>query len=130
MKIQYSFTSELEDTQEIIYQKYNRIYNRNDLSEFHTKLKSSLINKDSLKDIEKLLTNYKDALVFVIQEVEENKVFLGSLLNSLNNVSGRNIPEVVEEEDEVVETVAEPEHSIESLSNIIDSLTSRVSDDG
>lgn len=126
MKIQYSFTSELEDTQEIIYQKYNRIYNRNDLSEFHTKLKSSLINKDSLKDIEKLLTNYKDALVSVIQEVEENRDFLANLLSSLNGVAAK---EAVKETEEVATATEQIEYPIESLTSIVDSLTSKVSDD-
>ena len=35
MKIQYTFTADLEDVQEILFQKYSRIYSRNDLIELH-----------------------------------------------------------------------------------------------
>jgi hypothetical protein len=125
MKIQYTFTSELEDTQEIIYQKYNRVYNRNNLSELHTELKADLLNKESLKHIEKLLTNYKDALVSVIQEVEENRNFLETLLNSLNGAAGK---EAVKKKEEVATATEQIEYPIESLTNIVDSLTNKVSD--
>ena len=125
MKIQYTFTSELEDTQEIIYQKYSRVYNRNNLSELHTELKSGLVNKESLKHIEKLLTNYKDALVSVLEEVEENRSFIESLLNSLNGAQKEEAPEeesIGEKTEQLVENVQHTEHSIEQLSNIINSL--------
>jgi len=125
MKIQYTFTSELEDTQEIIYQKYSRAYNRNNLSELHTELKADLLNKESLKHIEKLLTNYKDALVSVIQEVEENRNFLEALLNSLNGATDK---EAVKKEEEVATATEQIEYPIESLTNIVDSLTNKVSD--
>ena len=129
MKFQYTFTSDLEDTQEILYQKYNRIYNRNDLAEFHATLKSGLLNKNSLKDIEKVLTNYKDALIFVLQEVEENRNFLESLLRSLNDVPSKEVPTseqqlvLSEGTEKIAESAQETEESIEQLSNIINSLT-------
>ena len=125
MKIQYTFMADLEDSQEILYQKYNRIYSRNDLNELHSKLKSDLINKESLKHIEKLLTNYKDALVSVLEEVEENRSFIESLLNSLNGAQKEEAPEeesVGEKTEQLVENVQQTEHSIEQLSNIINSL--------
>ena len=126
MRIQYTFTSELEDTQEIIYQKYSRVYNKNNLSELHAELKSDLLNKESLKHIEKLLTNYKEALVSVIQEVEENRDFLANLLSSLNGVAAK---EAVKETEEVATATEQIEYPIESLTSIVDSLTSKVSDD-
>ena len=134
MKFQYTFTSDLEDVQEILYQKYSRIYNRNDLTSFHTNLKSDLINKNSLKDVEKVLTNYKDALISVLQEVEENRNFLESLLGSLNNVPSKEVPEqrqstLPEETEKIIESTQETEESIEQLSKIIDSLTNMGSAD-
>ena len=127
MKIQYTFMADLEDSQEILYQKYNRVYSRNDLNELHSKLKSDLINKKPLKHIEKLLTNYKDALVSVLEEVEENRSFIESLLNSLNGAQKEEAPEeesVGEKTEQLVENVQHTEHSIEQLSNIINSLGS------
>lgn len=127
MKIQYTFTADFEDTQEILYQKYNRVYNRNDLAELHSALKSDLINKKSLKHIEKLLTNYRDALASVIEEVEENKGFINALLNSLSGAMQEEVSEETEIEqgaDDLVESVQHTEQSIEQLSSIIESLSS------
>ena len=127
MKIQYTFTADFEDTQEILYQKYNRVYNRNDLAELHSALKSDLINKKSLKHIEKLLTNYRDALASVIEEVEENKGFINALLNSLSGAMQEEVSEETEIEqgaDDLVESVQHTEQSIEQLSSIIESMSS------
>ena len=50
MKLQYTFNAELEDVQEILYQKYTRAYNKNDLSDLHQKLKVSCLEKKSFKE--------------------------------------------------------------------------------
>ena len=126
MKVQYTFTANLEDMQEIIYQKYNRAYSKNDLSEIHAAIKSGLINKEPLKHIHKLLTNYKDALVCVLQEVEEDRECLESLLISLSGVN--KAEESKEESTGTIEEVGmktkRAAYSIQELSNIVDSLTS------
>ena len=126
MKVQYTFTANLEDMQEIIYQKYNRAYSKNDLSEIHAAIKSGLINKEPLKHIHKLLTNYKDALVCVLQEVEEDRECLESLLISLSGVN--KAEESKEESTGTIEEVGmktkRAADSIQELSNIVDSLTS------
>tara|TARA_Y100001963_G_scaffold149759_1_gene229754 strand:- start:840 stop:1232 length:393 start_codon:yes stop_codon:yes gene_type:complete len=124
MKVQYTFTADYEDVQEILYQKYNRIYGRNNLGELHSEVKAALINKKSLKHIEKLLTNYRDALVSVLEEVEENRGFMNSLMSSLNGATNQEEPEIEEETEKIVQGVKETEHSIEQLSNIIESLSS------
>ena len=87
MKIQYTFTADLEDVQEILFQKYSRIYSRNDLIELHKKLKVSYLEKKSLKEIRKVLTIYKDALASVYTEVEEEFKFVDGLVDALEGKS-------------------------------------------
>ena len=124
MKIQYTFTADLEDVQEILFQKYSRVYNRNDLGEIHKKLKVSYLEKTRLEEIRKMLTIYKDALASVYSEVEEELKFVTELTEALtgqNKVSNVDIPENTKEKSLLSET-KETSQSIQELTNMLSSF--------
>ncbi len=122
MKIQYTFTAELEDAQEILFQKYSRIYNRNDLESLHKKLKAAYLEKKSLKEIKKVLTIYKDALAAVYSEVEEEFSFVDGLVNALEGQGKKEeVPEQPREKSLLAET-KETTKSIEELTGMLSAL--------
>jgi GTP1/Obg family GTP-binding protein len=124
MKIQYTFTADLEDVQEILFQKYSRVYNRNDLGEIHKKLKVSYLEKTRLEEIRKMLTIYKDALASVYSEVEEELKFITELTEALtgqNKVDNVDIPESTKEKSLLSET-KETSQSIQELTNMLSSF--------
>lgn len=122
MKIQYTFTAELEDAQEILYQKYSRIYNRNDLDSLHKKLKSAYLEKKSLKEINKILTIYKDALAAVYSEIEEEFGFISGLIQALENQgTNKEAPEQSKEKSLLTET-QETTKSIQELTSMLSAL--------
>jgi len=122
MKIQYTFTAELEDAQEILYQKYSRIYNRNDLESLHKRLKSAYLEKKSLKEINKILTIYKDALAAVYSEIEEEFGFIGGLIEALENQgTNEEVPEQSKEKSLLTET-QETTKSIQELTSMLSAL--------
>lgn len=124
MKIQYTFTAELEDAQEILYQKYSRIYNRNDLESLHKKLKSAYLEKKSLKEINKILTIYKDALAAVYSEIEEEFGFINGLIEALENQgTNKEVPEQSKEKSLLAET-QETTKSIQELTSMLSALGS------
>jgi len=124
MKIQYTFTAELEDAQEILYQKYSRIYNRNDLESLHKKLKSAYLEKKSLKEINKILTIYKDALAAVYSEIEEEFGFISGLIQALENQgTSEEVPEQSKEKSLLAET-QETTKSIQELTSMLSALGS------
>jgi len=124
MKIQYTFTAELEDAQEILYQKYSRIYNRNDLESLHKKLKSAYLEKKSLKEINKILTIYKDALAAVYSEIEEEFGFINGLIEALENQgTNKEVPEQSKEKSLLTET-QETTKSIQELTSMLSALGS------
>ena len=124
MKIQYTFTAELEDAQEILYQKYSRIYNRNDLESLHKKLKSAYLEKKSLKEINKILTIYKDALAAVYSEIEEEFGFISGLIQALENQgTNEEVPEQSKEKSLLTET-QETTKSIQELTSMLSALGS------
>ena len=124
MKIQYTFTAELEDAQEILYQKYSRIYNRNDLESLHKKLKSAYLEKKSLKEINKILTIYKDALAAVYSEIEEEFGFINGLIEALENQgTNEEVPEQSKEKSLLTET-QETTKSIQELTSMLSALGS------
>jgi len=124
MKIQYTFTAELEDAQEILYQKYSRIYNRNDLESLHKKLKSAYLEKKSLKEINKILTIYKDALAAVYSEIEEEFGFISGLIQALENQgTNEEVPEQSKEKSLLAET-QETTKSIQELTSMLSALGS------
>ena len=119
MKIQYTFTAELEDAQEILYQKYSRIYNRNDLESLHKRLKSAYLEKKSLKEINKILTIYKDALAAVYSEIEEEFGFVSGLIQALENQgTSEEVPEQSKEKSLLAET-QETTKSIQELTSML-----------
>mgnify|MGYP003140872515 FL=1 len=122
MKIQYTFTAELEDAQEILYQKYSRIYNRNDLESLHKRLKSAYLEKKSLKEINKILTIYKDALAAVYSEIEEEFGFISGLIEALENQgTNEEVPEQSKEKSLLTET-QETTKSIQELTSMLSAL--------
>jgi len=124
MKIQYTFTAELEDAQEILYQKYSRIYNRNDLESLHKRLKSAYLEKKSLKEINKILTIYKDALAAVYSEIEEEFGFVSGLIQALENQgTSEEVPEQSKEKSLLAET-QETTKSIQELTSMLSALGS------
>ena len=124
MKIQYTFTAELEDTQEILYQKYSRVYNRNDLESLHKRLKSAYLEKKSLKEINKILTIYKDALAAVYSEIEEEFGFISGLIEALENQgTNEEVPEQSKEKSLLTET-QETTKSIQELTSTLSALAS------
>ena len=124
MKIQYTFTAELEDAQEILYQKYSRIYNRNDLDSLHKRLKSAYLEKKSLKEINKILTIYKDALAAVYSEIEEEFGFISGLIQALENQgTSEEVPEQSKEKSLLAET-QETTKSIQELTSMLSALGS------
>tara|TARA_S200002703_G_scaffold38692_1_gene33967 strand:+ start:1380 stop:1772 length:393 start_codon:yes stop_codon:yes gene_type:complete len=124
MKIQYTFTAELEDAQEILYQKYSRIYNRNDLESLHKRLKSAYLEKKSLKEINKILTIYKDALAAVYSEIEEEFGFISGLVEALENQgTNEEVPEQSKEKSLLTET-QETTKSIQELTSMLSALGS------
>lgn len=121
MKVQYTFNAELEDVQEILYQKYSRVYNRNDLAELHQKLKVSCLEKKSFKEIEKLLTIYKDALSAVLIDLNENLMFVNGLNQALN---GQQMKEQeVEEPKEAEGLLSEAQKTSKSIKELTGMLT-------
>tara|TARA_R100001594_G_scaffold149491_1_gene207447 strand:- start:269 stop:661 length:393 start_codon:yes stop_codon:yes gene_type:complete len=124
MKIQYTFTAELEDTQEILYQKYSRVYNRNDLESLHKRLKSAYLEKKSLKEINKILTIYKDALAAVYSEIEEEFGFISGLIEALESQGTKEeTPEQSKEKSLLTET-QETTKSIQELTSTLSALAS------
>lgn len=121
MRVQYTFNAELEDVQEILYQKYSRVYNRNDLAELHQKLKVSCLEKKSFKEIEKLLTIYKDALSAVLIDLNENLMFVNGLNQALN---GQQMKEQeVEEPKEAEGLLSEAQKTSKSIKELTGMLT-------
>ena len=123
MKIQYTFTADYDDAQEILFQKYSRIYGRNDLIELHKKLKVSYLEKKSLKEIRKVLTIYKDALASVYTEVEEELSFIDGLVNALEGQEKQSddTKEQTENKDLLTET-QQTTKSIQGLTNMLSAL--------
>tara|TARA_Y100001973_G_C5148112_1_gene306562 strand:+ start:433 stop:822 length:390 start_codon:yes stop_codon:yes gene_type:complete len=121
MKIQYTFTADLEDVQEILFQKYSRIYSRNDLIELHKKLKVSYLEKKSLKEIRKVLTIYKDALASVYTEVEEEFKFVDGLVDALEGKSSNEQEEKPNDKDLLTET-QKTSKSIQDLTNMLSAM--------
>jgi hypothetical protein len=122
MKIQYTFTAELEDVQEILFQKYSRIYSRNDLIELHKKLKVSYLEKKSLKEIGKVLTIYKDALASVYAEVEEELKFVEGLTSALEGNTPDSEEVKPEKAKDLLTETQQASQSIQDLTNMLSAM--------
>ena len=121
MKFQYTFTADLADAQEILFQKYTRIYSRNDLESLHKKLKSSFLEKKSLGEIRKVLTIYKDALASVYSEIEEEYSFLDELITALEDGGKTNEPPETAQTSNNTQDVTK---SIQDLTNMLSAMGS------
>ena len=122
MKIQYTFTADLEDVQEILFQKYSRIYNRNELVDLHKKLKVSYLEKKSLKEIGKVLTIYKDALASVYSEVEEELKFVEGLTSALEGGTPDSEGVKPEKAKDLLTETQQATQSIQDLTNMLSAM--------
>lgn len=121
MKVQYTFSADLEDVQEILYQKYSRTYNRNDLAELHQKLKVSCLEKKSFKEIEKLLTIYRDAVSTVLIDLNENLMFIGGLNRALDGHQEKE--QTMEEPQKAEDLLSEAQKTSKSIKELTGMLT-------
>ena len=121
MKVQYTFSADLEDVQEILYQKYSRTYNRNDLEEMNQKLKVSCLEKKSFKEIEKLLTIYRDAVSAVLVDLNENLMFIGGLNRALDGHQEKE--QVMEEPQKAEDLLSEAQKTSKSIKELTGMLT-------
>ena len=124
MKLQYTFNAELEDVQEILYQKYTRAYNKNDLSDLHQKLKVSCLEKKSFKEIEKVLPIYKEAMSAVLVDVNENLMFIRGLNQALEGQGQREQQvEQPEQDENPLSDAQKTSKSIQELTGMLAALS-------
>jgi hypothetical protein len=130
MKVRYTFNAELEDVHEILFQKYSRAYGKNDLAELHQNLKVSCLDKKGFKEIEKVLTIYKDAIASVYLELEEDLGFISGLIKAME---GGQQPtqqveeQTVEEEQEVSKSTDDLLTKTQATTRSIQQLTGMLS---
>lgn len=125
MKVRYTFNADLDDVQEILFQKYSRAYNKSDLNELHQRLKVSCLEKKSFKEIEKVLTIYKDAVSTVLIELNEDLEFVNGLVNALegNKPVEKQETHPVKEDNSVLTEAQKTSKTIQELTGMLSALS-------
>lgn len=125
MKVRYTFNADLDDVQEILFQKYSRAYNRNDLNDLHQRLKVSCLERKSFKEIEKVLTIYKDAVSTVLIELSEDLEFVNGLVQALegNKPVEKQEQAPQKENKDVLTEAQKTSKSIQELTGMLSALS-------
>ena len=122
MKIQYTFTVNLEEVHEVLFEKIDRVLKKAPIQETIVDLRRSLIKKEELKRTKNKIENCLENLERVKNELEECLMFVGGLQDYLSNSSLEKAPVENKPTEEKPQTEGDPQESLDSLRNLAQSL--------